>query len=246
MVGPVVQAVAILRHLAAARTGEGVSAIARAIGIGPSSCFNVLKTLVAEDLVTFDTQTKRYALSLGIVDLARGATGRDAVLRAAQARLSIVAQRHDAAVGLWRLAPHERLVLMYLAESAAATRIHMLVGQRQPAAAGATGRAVLAARGMDDAAITAAYERITWPNPPGLPAFLDQVRAAREHGYATDVDQIHRGVATAAAAVTERNGGVRFVLSASIFAGHGPLDAIAGDLRDAAAELSALESHPRD
>src|SRR5215203_5777 len=94
-VGSVVQAVTILRHLGALAEGAGVTAIARATGIGPSSCFNVLRTLLAEDLVNFDPATKYYTLGLGTIDLARLALGRDALVSAAQALMVRLAERHD-------------------------------------------------------------------------------------------------------------------------------------------------------
>src|ERR1700712_451610 len=127
-VGSVVQAAAILRYLGAHRDGAGVTAIARALGIGPSSCFNVLRTLAGEDLVAFDPVTKTYTLGLGTIDLARHALRRDAVVQAAETSMTALAEAHDAAIGLWRVAPRDRLVLLVLAESEAATRIHMVVG----------------------------------------------------------------------------------------------------------------------
>ena len=54
-VGSVVQALAILRHLSEASKPLGVTAVARALGISPSSCFNLLKTLVAEDFAVLCT-----------------------------------------------------------------------------------------------------------------------------------------------------------------------------------------------
>lgn len=196
--------------------------IARAIGIGPSSCFNVLRTLVGEDLVAFDPATKIYTLGLGTIDLARRALRRDAVVEAADRLMATLAERHDAAIGLWRLAPRERLVLVALAESEAATRIHMVVGQRQPASAGATGRAVLAARHADDTAIAAAFATARWQSAPSAADYRAQVREAQIHGYATDIDQINRGIATVAAAIVDEDGAPRFVLSASMFAGRDP------------------------
>lgn len=226
-VGSVVQAIAILRHLGSLSRGEGVTAIARAVQIGPSSCFNVLKTLVGEDLVTFDDDDKTYTLGLGTIDIARRALGRDAIVQAAEAAMRALAMRHDAAVALWRLAPRERLVLVALSESDAATRIHMVVGQRQPAAAGATGRAVIAARGPDDAAIIAAHADLRWQNAPKPAEYLAQVRAAQAAGWALDIDQINRGISTVAAVIADAEGMPRFVLSASMFTGRDSVDALA-------------------
>ncbi|MDO7842097.1 IclR family transcriptional regulator [Sphingomonas immobilis] len=226
-VGSVVQAVAVLRFLGSRQDGAGVTAIARALGIGPSSCFNVLRTLVAEDMVAFDPVTKSYTLGLGTIDLARRALRRDAVVQAAEGPMAALADAHDAAIGLWRLAPRDRLVLAALAESEAATRIHMVVGQRQPAAAGATGRAMLATRRLDDGAIAAAFADLRWQNAPSLADYRAEIRATEARGFAVDVDQINRGIATVAAAIPDESGVARFVLSASMFAGR---DAAALDL----------------
>jgi IclR family acetate operon transcriptional repressor len=241
-IGSIVQAAAILRLLGGSREPSGVTSIARTLGIGPSSCFNVLKTLVLEDLVAFDRMTKTYSLGLGTVDLARRALGRDAVVQAADLPMAALAEEHDAAVGLWRLAPGERLVLAALAESGAATRIHMMVGQRQPAAAGAAGRSVLAARGLDDGAIRAAFSGLRWQNAPSAVDYLAQVRAAEKRGYATDIDQINRGIATVAAPVVDHLGMVRFVISASMFIGRdaAALDMIGASVRGVAVELGQV------
>jgi IclR family acetate operon transcriptional repressor len=215
----VVQAVAILRHLGSLSDGAGVTAIARATRIGPSSCFNVLRTLVREDMVSFDPLTKLYRLGIGTVDLARTALGRDALINAARLPMARMAETHDAAVGLWRLSAQERLILVGLAESDSATRIHMMVGQRQPAFAGASGRAVLSVRRLADAQILEAYAATRWQEAPGADRFLRQVRAAEARGWADDVGNINHGISTVATAICDRDGTVRFVLSLSIFSG---------------------------
>jgi len=239
-VNSVVQAAAILRHLGGLGEGAGVNAVARATGIGPSSCFNVLRTLVAEDLAAFDPVSKRYTLGMGTIDLARRALGSDALVRAAQAPMASLALSHDAAIGLWRLS-QTRLVLVGLAESPAATRIHMQIGQRQPASAGAVGRAVLAAGDHSDQSIIAAYAKARWHTPPGEAAFLAEVREATARGYALDRGHSIHGLATLACPIQEPQGAVRFILSASLFDGRespAGLDAIGRALIETARTLT--------
>lgn len=219
VVGSVVQAISVLRHLGAVDRPQGVTAISRALGISTSSCFNILKTLVAEDLATFDPTSKAYGLGLGTVDLARLALGRDQVVEAAREAMSLFADRHDAAVGLWKPSRGDRLTLVALAESEAATRIHLTVGQRQPVAAGATGRAFLAARNASDGEIEAALRAVRWQQQPELSTYIEEVRKARQKGWATDKDQIVRGVTNVAAPILSADGSVRFCVSASIFSG---------------------------
>lgn len=62
LVGSVVQALSVLRHIARTREPQGVTAIARALGLNPSSTFNILRTLVAEGFVERDDATKTYIL----------------------------------------------------------------------------------------------------------------------------------------------------------------------------------------
>ena len=74
MVGAVSNAVAVLRYLSTASAPAGATHIAKETKINPSTCFNILRTLVDEDLVHFDPHGKSSSLSLGMMDIAMGAT----------------------------------------------------------------------------------------------------------------------------------------------------------------------------
>ena len=63
VVGSIVKTIAILRHLADEPDRRGVNAIARAVSLSPSSCFNILKTLAREGFVEFGASGKRRAVS---------------------------------------------------------------------------------------------------------------------------------------------------------------------------------------
>jgi len=243
VVGSVVHAAAILRHLGRAERPQGVTAIAAHLGLSPSSCFNILKTLAAEDLAVFDPETRTYALGPGVIEIARSALGRDEVVRAARSAMHRIAEDYDVAVGLWRLGGRERLTLTALAESEATARIHLVIGQRQPADAGATGRAVLASRNAPDDMVRLACSRVRWQQAPSPEDYVDQVRQARRQGWAIDVDQIIRGMTTVAAALCDGRGAVRYTLSASTFTGREAperIEAIGEALRDAASGVERL------
>ena len=72
-VGSVTSTIAILRLLATVDQPIGVNAIARRLELTPSSCFNILKTLVEEDFVNCDPETKAYSLGGGVIAIARRA-----------------------------------------------------------------------------------------------------------------------------------------------------------------------------
>src|SRR6201996_4938286 len=65
------RAAAVLRLLGKSDAPLGLQAIARELGLVPSTCLYVLRALVAEELVSFDAATKRYALEAGVLTLAR-------------------------------------------------------------------------------------------------------------------------------------------------------------------------------
>ena len=68
----ITRAAAILRLLGKSDAPLGVNAIARELGLVPSTCLYVLRALAEEELVAFDADTKRYALEAGVLTLARG------------------------------------------------------------------------------------------------------------------------------------------------------------------------------
>src|ERR1700742_3227994 len=65
------RAAAVLRLLGKSDAPLGVQAIARQLGLVPSTCLHVLRALVAEEFVSFDPETKLYALEAGVLTLAR-------------------------------------------------------------------------------------------------------------------------------------------------------------------------------
>lgn len=227
MIGPVrsvSQAFAILRLLARDDHPHTLSDVARATGLSVSSCLNLLRTLVAEGALEAESG-KRYRLAPGWGELGalmRGQTAR--LVARAQPLLSRFAEQYDATVGLWHIQPRERLELIAMGESESATRIHMVVGQRQPIGGGSTGRALAAAQGVNDEELARRFAALRWHRPLDYAAYATQVGAARSSGYALDDGFAHAGVCSVACAVPGEP--LTFCLSASTFAGSRDGDSI--------------------
>jgi len=217
----VTQAAAILRLLARAGEPLGVTTIARLTGISPSSCFNLLKSLSAESLVRFDGERKLYEIGLGVLQLARGVLGADAILRTARAAMNALSSGHELTVGLWRVTGRERLTLIALGDSTASTRIHMEVGQRQPLGAGAAGRAWLSAVESTRAELEQLFSAVRWQKPVSFEHYEASIRLARKRGYAEDREATNRSIVTLASPIRPQPGAgePRHVLTASTFAG---------------------------
>lgn len=221
----VTAAIGILRQLAGAPSPQGVTAIAKAVGLSPSSCFNILRTLASESFVHFDPATKAYTLGLGSIALARKALDPSAALDLVRPQLEDMARRFDVATSLWRISMTDRLVLIGLAESPATTRIHLTVGQRLPKYLGAMGRTVAAHTDLEGKAFAEQFAALRWDHAPDLASYKAEVAKVRSRGWAIDVDNFMLGVTSIAAPVLDRTGDVRFCISNIFFSGQrGPAD----------------------
>lgn len=220
MAGPVrsvSQAFAILHALGAEGGALTLSDIARRVGLSVSSCLNLLRTLQSEGVLTLGPG-KRYQLAPDWADLP-ALKDRDEARLLARARpaLTRFARDHDATLGLWRIEPRGRIVLVLLGDSGSAMRIQMLEGQRQPLGAGSTGRALAAAQGLDPAALEQRYAAVRWQNPLSLIDYQDQIALAAQRGFAIDDGFGHAGVCSISAVVPQEP--ITHCLSASLFSG---------------------------
>lgn len=221
IVGSVVQALRIVRHLADAAQPEGVNAIARRLAISPSSCFNLLKTLVVEEFLRFDESSKTYSIGPALSRLARRADDADAALLIARPQMEAIAAQFRLASGLWRLSS-DRLVLVAFANSELATRLHMTLGQRLPKLVGAIGRCVAAHATMPDKAFAEEFVSLRWERAPSFARYRKEIAAVQERGWAFDDGDFMRGLATIAAPILDADGVVRYCIANTLFQGqHG-------------------------
>lgn len=215
-VGSVVNAIAILRHLAASPP-QGVNAIARALQLNPSSCFNLLKTLASEAFLEFDPTTKTYRATPPAW-LAR--PGADVASWIAWVRGALEVQTAESAVtcGLWQVVG-ERVVLLQIAESPLDTRIHLTAGQRLPAHIGAMGRCIAAHEGLSTADVARFIGELRWQDPPSPRAYLKDVQQVLKRGWSVDEGNYLRGVTTVAAPIVNPENRVAYCITSTLFAG---------------------------
>lgn len=220
MIGPVrsvSQAFAILRLLAESGALT-LSDIGRLVGLSPSSCLNLLKTLVNEETVNRDPRTKHYRLTTawqaaGVLRDSRA----DRLVDRARPLLARFAQNAEAATGLWKIMSRDRMQLAARAESRAGMRLSLADDQRQPLGSGAAGRAIAAQQGADEAELARRYAPVRWQADLPFETYVRQVNEAAAKGFAVDQGYAHRGICTIAVGVADVAPG--FCLSASFVAG---------------------------
>lgn len=219
IVKPVVNAVRILRYLTQKGAPERAADIARQMAINPSTCFNILRTLVSEDVVDFNPLSKTYSAGLGLARLMEQLVTLGQRLQTALPHLRELAARFGVTVTLWRRAGGDRIVLVHSEASPTALHIDMPIGQRLPILMGASGRLFVGRMGLSDDEIRHAFEQLRWARSLSFDNYLREVNRARRRGWAVDDGYFSSGVMAVAAPVCDQSGNIAFAVSAVMFRG---------------------------
>ena len=240
VVPAVASAIRILRYLSTAPEPAGVSRIARDLKLNPSTCFNILRTLAAEDFVSFDPVGKTYVISWGVMDLAHGATALRGDINTIRPLMERIAHDHGVTVTLWQPISANRKVLILSAHSRSAMRIQMAMGQRLPLLIGATGRVIAAFSKLARAELRKRFEEIRWDRPLSFEQFMAQAREAAKSGWATDEGNFATGTVSIAVPVLNDDGIAVMAATATMFTGQYDSEraaAVVADLQELAARL---------
>jgi DNA-binding IclR family transcriptional regulator len=244
-VKPVSNAIEIVRHLSRSRQPATVTQLARQLSINPSTCFNILRTLVWEGLIDFDEPSKSYTVGLGVVKLAGGALSEVERLASLRQNIHEIAERHGVTLLLWRRVGDDRMLLVLVENSSADLQIHLRAGQRLPLLLGATGRAVASHLGLTRQQLREKFRSLRWARRLSFEEYWRDVQVAAERGWAVDDGYFGTGATTVAAPVFDRAGRVSHSLVAIMFRGQHDQSAmkrIGNDLIQLSAALSAALS----
>ena len=194
----VTRAVAILRHLGRADAPVGVNAMARDLGLVPSTCLHILRVLADEGLVQMDPETRRYSIGVGILPIARTAIRRNAFISLARPHLDELSERFGATVLATQVTEAGQMVVIALSEVQQRISLQVDLGSRFPLLISATGRCYAAYGGEDPASMKDRFDQLHWDNPPRFDAWVDQVAEVRERGFAVDHGSYMSGVTVVA------------------------------------------------
>lgn len=218
--------------------------IARSVGVNPSTCFNILKTLEGERLVAFDPSTKGYCLGLGLIELAASVDGQRQIIQTALDFARRLVDRTELACLVVRMAETEEFVVVDKVESRRPIKVTMSVGERFPANSSVLAKAYFA--WLDDVAVDRMIERL------GLPQyttnsivdgdqFKQHLAEVRRLGYAKSIAEYYPDHNALAAPIFDRYGQVTHLLVIVGFAFELPaerLEEYGEILRDTAEEVT--------
>ena len=195
------RAAAVLRLLGKSDTPLGVQTIARELGLVPSTCLYVLRALVAEEFVSFDADTKRYALEAGVLTLARHWLRRNRFNDLAQSVTDRISQAFDVTVLGVHIVGLDHIVVVTVSQSGQNFQLSTQIGSRFPALISATGRCIAAFGDHTSAEIESRFKKLRWEDPPTFETWQAQVQQTKRQGFAVDAGNYISGVTVVAAPV---------------------------------------------
>ncbi|MFP5306209.1 MAG: IclR family transcriptional regulator [Gammaproteobacteria bacterium] len=195
------RAAAVLRLLGKSDAPLGLQAIARELGLVPSTCLYVLRALVAEELVAFDANTKRYSLEAGVLTLARHWLRRNRFTDLAQPMLDRISASFDVTVLGVQIVGLDHIIVVAVSQAGANFQFSAQIGSRFPALISATVRCIAAFGDHPEPELEARFRALRWDEPPTLDAWKAQVAQTRIQGFAVDEGNYMSGVTVLAAPV---------------------------------------------
>lgn len=204
---------AILKYLSIQKSPLGVTKIAKATGISPSSCFNILKTLVELNLATFDVQTKGYGMGFAVIELAQNTIANNLFIKTAKPHVQELAERYNGFAGLWEVSKKNPAVLIATAEQTARVRLNIDVGYTQAVGRGSVGRAVLSQFLDDTAFIESAFKEVKWEGDITLSEYIKDIHQAAKRGYAVDRNKLFLGGTSISVLLPEPIAGQQYCIS---------------------------------
>jgi len=200
------RAAAVLRLLGKHDTPLGVQAIARELGLVPSTCLHVLRALVAEEFVALDSDTKRYSLEAGVLTLARHWLRRNRFNDLAQPVLDKISRSFDVTVLGVHIVGLDHIIVVTVSQSGQNFQLSTQIGSRFPALISATGRCIAAFGDHSEVELQARFKTLRWDEPPTWDEWRGQVEETRLKGFAVDAGNYISGVTVVAAPVWRTRG----------------------------------------
>lgn len=216
-VKPVSNAIRILKLLGETSAPTRATKIAQALSINASTCFNILKTLVAEGVVAFDPVGKTYTIGVGMFNLVDNTLSEGQRIAAARPILFDLASRFEVTTTLWRPIGQQRILLVSAEYTPGEMRVHLSAGLQLPLLMGATGRLFAHYSGMSRAELRTAFKELRWKQPLSFAGYLEQVEAAMDRGWSMDDGYFTQGVTSVAVPILDSSNKMIYSMSAVMF-----------------------------
>jgi DNA-binding IclR family transcriptional regulator len=191
----VLHAVSILNYL---RNGGNrpttMMEIARALGMNNSTCFNILRTLARERMLEYDSDTRRYTLGSGLVELATMVDDHGQLLNAALMHSERVAAEVRECCLVVRKANDDSFLVVGKADGPGSLKLTASVGDRLPPYGAVLSKAYFAWCDEDEVDRMLAHHGLparTESSITGYAKFKQELDRTRRRGYATSIGEYY-------------------------------------------------------
>ena len=181
-----------------------MNSIARELGLAPSTCLYVLRALLAEELVSFDPDTKKYSQEVGVLTLARQWLRRNRFTELAQPAMDQISRDFGVTVAGMHIVGLQHIVAVAASQSSSSIQLSIQIGSRFPALISATGRCVAAFGDHSAAELATRFQGLRWDEPLTFDRWMAQVAQTRVQGFAVDEGNYMSGLTVVGAPVWTR------------------------------------------
>lgn len=195
----------ILKLVSASKNGIGISDIARGLGMAKSTVHGMTSALEEIGAVLRDPVSKRYTLGFTLFELGKNAYSQVDLKDLARPVAEELMEKSHASVFVGVL-NWDHVTILDVVEPRTELKITAPIGTTLPLLAGAAGKVFLSR--LEDHEVqrilkTKGLTRFTEKSILSAERYLQEIRAARENGFATDDEEYIPGVRAVAAPIKE-------------------------------------------
>jgi DNA-binding IclR family transcriptional regulator len=193
----------ILKLVSTSKDGVGISEIARGLGMAKSTVHGMTSALEEMGVVLRDPATKRYTLGFTLFELGKSAYSQIDLKDLARPVAEELMERSHASVFIGVL-NWDHVTVLDVVEPRTELKITAPIGTTLPLLAGAVGKVFLSK--LDEEEVkriikTKGLIRFTENSITSTDRYLQEIRTARENGFATDDEEYILGVRAVAAPI---------------------------------------------
>ncbi len=197
-----------MRLLAEQPAGAGVTEIAERLNVDPSTAYRLLATLETHGFAMQHSETKKYSVGYGILEIASALLRRLSVVEIAQSHLREIALETGENT---HVAVRERQSAVSVAAQSATgiLRVETTIGTAEPLYCTAIGKALLTDFTyvqLVELLGTSPLRRFTPHTMTSVDELDKDLARVRRVGYAVDEEELHPGVRCIAAPVRDHTG----------------------------------------
>ncbi len=203
IVGSARNATRILQWLSRQVRPVRLADVAGSLGINPSTCFNILHTLVEDGFVLARNRT--YVLGPEAVHFAYRTLETIDDFSRVQMLLERFSRDHRVNVLMWRIEGNDAVAITTSSEPSALLAINVTPRRLMPMLNGSIGRIVAAFKPMTREEQQAEFKRAGW-KALSFDRFMEQANEARIAGYALECGDVVEGIHAIAVPVLASDG----------------------------------------